>query len=286
MRAFQFGKAGELLRGAAIALLMVVAVAVTAPSEAAEPESAKDRTKEIEADRALDALIDSANERIGAAGGLTDDLKRALKRELGEFAAAHPQTEAAVIATINEGTMAAMLDEYAEAEATFRRAAEMTDDPAAHAEIQMHLSMLQIRPGETLPAFSLKTVDGRTVTTKDFAGQHLLLDFWATWCAPCIEELPNLKRVYETYHPQGLEVLGISLDSDREYFGRFIEEQSMDWVHAYNADQPEDQNLPARYGVMGIPRMILVGPDGRVVHANLRGDALEAVIRDSIAKAE
>lgn len=273
----------------------------------AKPESAKPESAEHEpsqgaaaaaaaawmpaegrtAGQAMDALIDSANERFAKAREeKREGIEEELLTDFEGFAAAWAGTDEAILALIQSGMLARMADDFERAERNLNRAAELTDDPEFENEIRRELAAILIRPGMQAPDFALRTVDGREITLADFKGKVLLLDFWATWCSPCIAELPNLKAVYGKHHAEGFEVLSISLDSERDYFARFIAEQAMTWTHVYQDEQKESVPLADRYGVISIPRMILVGPDGRVLASQLRGEQLNEAVARAIAGEE
>jgi thiol-disulfide isomerase/thioredoxin len=119
-------------------------------------------------------------------------------------------------------------------------------------------------------------LDGRPFDQKTLAGKVVLVDFWATWCGPCVAEIPNVMEQYEKYHTQGFEVVGISLDEDRAALEAFVAEQKVPWPILY--EKPEGDGwqhpLAAYYGISGIPTVILIGRDGNVVTLNARGERL------------
>jgi thiol-disulfide isomerase/thioredoxin len=111
-------------------------------------------------------------------------------------------------------------------------------------------------------------IDGKTVTLDEYRGKVLLIDFWATWCAPCRREIPNLVRTYEAYHPRGFEILSISLDKyDKtpvEDYMKTAGEKGMKWRHVYDGNGFKS-DLARRFFVGTIPAPFLVGPDGSLV---------------------
>jgi peroxiredoxin len=121
---------------------------------------------------------------------------------------------------------------------------------------------------------------GKTITLEQFRGKVVLIDFWATWCPPCIAEIPTVKRAYDKYHKLGFEIISISLDHDREDCERFVKREKMNWHHVFDGGG----RLAARYGVSAIPAMYLVGKDGNVVSDNARGRRLEAAIKEALLK--
>lgn len=130
--------------------------------------------------------------------------------------------------------------------------------------------------GVIAPLFSQKDTNGNIVHLSDYRGNYVLIDFWASWCAPCRRENPNVVKAYEKYHDQGFEVLGISLDSkkDKELWLKAIEKDGLVWtnVSSLNGFKNEAAQL---YGIRSIPQNFLIGPKGKIVAKNLRGEVLQ-----------
>ena len=120
------------------------------------------------------------------------------------------------------------------------------------------------------------------MSQKSNKGKVLLLDFWATWCGPCLAELPNLKKAYQAYHDKGFEVVSISLDRDEETLREFIGKEHLNWTHIYNASLRPEASIADLYGVRSIPQMILIGRDGRIIKSGLRGHALTTTVERAI----
>ncbi len=130
--------------------------------------------------------------------------------------------------------------------------------------------------GKKAPPFEVETLGGEEVSPRKFEGKVLLLDFWATWCTPCIEELPRLKKTYEKYHPQGLEILGLSLDQHRKELAAFVEAEGITWRQAHV--QEKARELLWLYKFEGIPATFLIDRRGIVRARDLRGSRLTAEI--------
>jgi len=130
--------------------------------------------------------------------------------------------------------------------------------------------------------FDLKftAVDGRAVDIAKLRGKVVLIDFWATWCGPCIRELPNLKAVYDKYHDRGFEVVGISLDreGDRQKLIDFCKEHGMPWPQHFDGKYWKNE-YAVQYGIQAIPAMFLLGPDGKLATTEARGEKLEAEVK-------
>ncbi|RYG75619.1 redoxin domain-containing protein [bacterium] len=125
-------------------------------------------------------------------------------------------------------------------------------------------------------------VDGKTHTWSEYKGKVVLLDFWATWCGPCIGELPNVLKNYETYHPKGFEIVGVSLDEDKKKLTDFIKAKDLKYVNLFDAKGWKNVDA-VTYGVQGIPFTLLIGKDGKIAAVNPRGEKLEPAIKAALA---
>ncbi len=124
-------------------------------------------------------------------------------------------------------------------------------------------------------------VDGKLHKLSEYVGQGqwVLIDFWASWCGPCRREMPNVVKAYGKYHEKGLEIVGLSFDSDKDAWVKAISEWEMPWKHLSDL-QGWDTIASDTYGVKSIPASLLVDPEGTVVARDLRGDELGAKLAE------
>jgi thiol-disulfide isomerase/thioredoxin len=133
--------------------------------------------------------------------------------------------------------------------------------------------------GSMLPDMSQSTPEGETISLSDYRGKYLLIDFWASWCAPCRAVNPEMLELYNKYHAHGLEMLGVSLDRNAEDWKLAIEQDSLIWDHVSDL-MYWDNEISRYFGINSIPYTILVDPDGRIIAKKLHVQELENKLKD------
>ena len=140
--------------------------------------------------------------------------------------------------------------------------------------------------GAPFPDFSEQDLNGRPLSMGKFKGKVVLVDFWATWCPPCRAELPGVIDLFKKFHPQGFEIVGISLDTDRAQLTSFLKDQAgMTWPQ-YIDGEGETNKLAAKYGVETVPFTLLIGTDGKIIGKDLDSEDLGDAIAAALSKSE
>ena len=137
--------------------------------------------------------------------------------------------------------------------------------------------------GSKFPDFEEKDLMGNALSVAKYKGKVVLVDFWATWCGPCVAELPNVLKAYQQHHGSGFEIIGISLDSDEQKLKDFIKTRNMPWVQYFDGKGWKNK-LAGKYGVNSIPMTYLLDGEGKIIGKNLRGEALEKAVATALAK--
>jgi thiol-disulfide isomerase/thioredoxin len=130
---------------------------------------------------------------------------------------------------------------------------------------------------EPIP-FDVKAIDGKTISLANYKGKVVLLDFWATWCMPCKVEMPNVIRIHKKYNKQGFEIIGISLDRDRNALEKYVKDNEMNWPQYFDG-QGWNSGLASKYRVREIPTTYLIDKKGKIRYRSLRGKQLEEAVK-------
>jgi peroxiredoxin len=149
--------------------------------------------------------------------------------------------------------------------------------------------MLRSAVGSVAPNFTAPNPEGKNISLNDIKGKVTIIDFWAAWCGPCRKENPNVVNIYNKYHKDGLEIIGVSLDgrpnqgNAKQDWIRAIEMDKLPWYQVSNLDGFRDK-IARTYNVRAIPATFILNEKGEIVEKNLRGAMLEAKIRELLGK--
>jgi thiol-disulfide isomerase/thioredoxin len=171
------------------------------------------------------------------------------------------------------GPLPALGDRYLQ-----RLAAEYPDAPMTRSVLARHGASRALQKGKTVPDFRFAALGDstRSHTLASLRGRHVLLDFWATWCAPCIGEMPVLHAAHERFRSRGFEILSISADAAPAVVERFRAGRwPMPWLHTFAEGGLEHPTLKA-FEIRFLPRTVLIDGEGRIVAVDdeLRGERL------------
>ncbi len=133
--------------------------------------------------------------------------------------------------------------------------------------------------GKPAPLFSGPSPDGKTVSLKEVMGKVTIIDFWASWCAPCRAENPNVVALYNEFHSKGLNIIGVSLDKDAAKWKEAIAKDGLVWSHVSNLKFWEDP-IAKQYNIQSIPATYILDAKGVIVAKDLRGDELKAKVQE------
>ncbi|MDR0971946.1 MAG: TlpA family protein disulfide reductase [Bacteroidales bacterium] len=123
-------------------------------------------------------------------------------------------------------------------------------------------------------------INNRTITESNVTGRLLLIDFWATWCKPCLNEIPHIKQLHNRYKSKGLTVIGISIDRTKDEWAEFIKKNPMPYISLYG----DGATLTKRYAFNYIPYNLLVDENGNVLKTNLHGEELDSFVKEFLEK--
>ncbi len=139
-----------------------------------------------------------------------------------------------------------------------------------------------VKPGALPMDFKGKGLDGKPVALKDYAGKVVLIDFWATWCPPCREEVPNLVALHKKYAGKGFDILGVSLDGpEQKKVVGFTQQNGMPWRHVYDGGGWEAA-VSRKYGVRSIPFTVLVGKDGKILAVGADAELVDGLLEETL----
>lgn len=136
----------------------------------------------------------------------------------------------------------------------------------------LYEKITSINEGVIAPNFTSKDIDGKQYSLYDFRGKYVYIDFWASWCAPCIQKFPEMKKIYNSRDKSKFEILGVSVDVSRDSWIKSIEKNKLNWINISNTKGWDE--ISDSYGVKAVPQNFLVDPYGTIIKKNIELDEL------------
>ena len=162
---------------------------------------------------------------------------------------------------------------------------KFTDNPAVQRFVKQMDFIKPVSVGHKAPDFTIGGIDGKPIKLSDYKGKYVLLDFWASWCAPCRQENPNVVKQYAIYHPLGLNILGISLDQDKSKWEQAVATDKLSWSHG--SDLKNFEGTTERlFHIEAIPSNFIIDPNGVIVAKNVIGIDLEEFLNKTFNKSQ
>ena len=141
----------------------------------------------------------------------------------------------------------------------------------------------ELKIGDKFVDFEMMDPNGQQRKLSELKGKIVLLEFWASWCGPCLSDIPYLKKTYEKYHKYGFEIFAVSLDMNKEDWLKAIEQKNLNWHHVTELKNVGN-TAGLIYGVSGIPDNFLIDENGIIRGRDLRGDKLDKALKKMINK--
>ena len=161
----------------------------------------------------------------------------------------------------------------------FTPAAGMASQPGGASVGGSTLPDVAPRVGNRAPDFALRSLDGRTIRLSELRGKPVMVNFWASWCPPCRNEMPAFEKAYQRYRSQGMEFLGVDVQEDAETVRKFVQENGYSWLFLLDSDGKVSRS----YQVSGVPTTFFIDREGIIRDLQI-GELSEAALESKLAK--
>jgi len=141
------------------------------------------------------------------------------------------------------------------------------------------MATLKVGIGKMAPDFTVQTLDGKSLSLSDYKGKFVLIDFWGSWCAPCLRELPHIKKFYSSISRKKLEIIGLAGNDTETALKECIAKNEIKYPNALASN-----SLLAKFGISSFPTSFLVNPEGKIVRKNMRGEAELGLVAEEIER--
>ena len=133
--------------------------------------------------------------------------------------------------------------------------------------------------GALAPDFTLEDINGNPITMSAVKGKIKIIDFWASWCGPCRLNNPALRKLYDEFHSKGLEIIGVSLDTQKASWQKAIEKDGLEWINVSSLNG-WDCDIVRLYNVTGVPALYILDEHNRIIANGLRGEQLKTFLQE------
>jgi thiol-disulfide isomerase/thioredoxin len=232
-----------------------------------DPKLSDDERAQISKDR-LQSRMGEVRKLIAGLPGTLDELEKAARAMIKDFPKEDQPYQILLMVAESSGGE--------KAKAIAREIAESDAPDQAKETAEGMLKQFEAL-GKPLD-IKFTAVDGRQVDLAQMKGKVVLIDFWATWCGPCVGEVPHVKEAYEQLHPKGFEIVGISFDQSKDALEKFVAKEQMEWPQYFDGTAWGNK-YGKEYGIRGIPTMWLVDKKGNLRDMNARGALAEKVAK-------